>query len=194
MRSFPPCPRDSVLLVPARAHFAFLCLHVNLVTTLLSLIPPPLNLQSMQPPDISLETCKVNPKEKEPGTAAPVLTHVLVHRARNRHTAKSQVPAPPRQEPQRALPQRRLAQHVLALGQDGALNGALAPPVELPQPPVVGLDEAHVVEVDVVLGGGGRGGALRGGRAVCVGELRACLEEGGALCGGEGDGLLEEGV
>lgn len=97
------------------------------------------------------------------------------------------------QELQGAPEQGLVGEHVLVGGEGTAGDGAPAAAVELPEGAVVRLDEADVVQVDVVAGVGGRGLALAGGLAVGGGEGRGPLEEGGALGGREGGGLGEEG-
>lgn len=74
------------------------------------------------------------------------------------------------EEPPRAQRQRLVAEHVLVPVQLPARERALTPPVELPERAVIGLDEAHVVEVDVVRRRRRRRVALAGGGVVCARE------------------------
>lgn len=116
----------------------------------------------------------------------------LIHTARQRHGAEPQVPARPVQELERPQRERLLAEDVLPLLQLPLVERALAAAVELPERAVGGLDEADVVQVDVVGGLGGGRVALAGGGVVRLRERAGRLEEAGALVRREGDGLLEE--
>lgn len=79
-------------------------------------------------------------------------------------------------------------------------NGALAAAVELPERAAaavttnLGLDEADIVEIYVILGIWGGGRTAAGGFLVRGCELGGLLEEGAAFGGVEGDGGVEEAV
>jgi hypothetical protein len=115
-----------------------------------------------------------------------------LQRTSQRHTAESQITTLALQELQRAVQQGLLGQHVLLVVELAAGEGTLSAPVQLPQCPVLRLDEAHIVQVHVVLR------VRRSGRALaCCGLVRGCqggclLEEGGALGWAEGCGGLDE--
>jgi len=93
----------------------------------------------------------------------------LIETARQRHAAEAQIAALALEEPERAPQQRLGAQNVLILFELAAVQRALAAAVELPERAVGRLDEADVVQVDVVLRVGRLGVALRGGVVVRLG-------------------------
>lgn len=116
----------------------------------------------------------------------------LIHTARQRHGAEPQVLARPVEELERAQGERLLAEDVLAAVELALLERSLPPAVELPQRAVRRLDEADVVQVDVVGRLRRRRVALARGRVVRLRERAGRLEEAGALVWREGDRLLEE--
>lgn len=116
----------------------------------------------------------------------------LIHATSQRHGAEPQVLARPVEELERAQRERLLAEDVLVPVELALLERALAPAVELPQRAVGRLDEAYVVQVDVVGRLRRRRVALAGGRVVRCRERARRLEEPGALVRREGDGFLEE--
>lgn len=96
-------------------------------------------------------------------------------------------------KPPRAQQQRLLAEHVLVRRKLAARQRALAPPVQLPQRlAVVALDEADVVQVDVVRRLRRRRVALAGCGVVRAREVLGGLEEAGARGWVEREGLFEE--
>jgi hypothetical protein len=125
--------------------------------------------------------------------ATPSVHSLLsIHAPSKGHGAEPKVLARPLEELERAQRERLVAEDVLVGPERPLLEGPLAPAVELPQRAVGRLDEADVVQVDVV--GGLRRGrvALAGGRVVRGREGARRLEEAGAPVRREGDGLLEE--
>lgn len=116
----------------------------------------------------------------------------LIHATSKRHSAEPQVLARPLEELERPQRERLLTEHILVRFELALLEGALPPAVELPQRAVGCLDEADVVQVDVVGGLRRRRVALAGGRVVRRRERARRFEEAGALVRREGDGLLEE--
>lgn len=115
-----------------------------------------------------------------------------IERAGESNAAKAHIGALALEELE-GTPQQGLArEHVLVVVELAAGNGALAAAVELPEGAVVGLDEADVVQVDVVLGVGGGRVALAGGLLVGAGERRRLLQQLGPLGRGQRYGLLDQ--
>lgn len=112
----------------------------------------------------------------------------LQHSFRQSYAAKAHVAAPALEELYRAPEQGLLGEHVLAVVELAAGDGALAAAVQLPQRAVLRLDEAHVVQVHVVARVGRRRVALARRFLVRRRELGSRLEKGGALGRREGDG------
>lgn len=101
----------------------------------------------------------------------------LVDRPGKSNSAESQIGSLSLKELERAEAKRLGAQRVLVVFQCTPLDRALPSAVQLPQRALVILKEAHVVEVDVVLGVR-CGRVARGcGFTVCGREGMCCLDQ-----------------
>lgn len=116
----------------------------------------------------------------------------LVHRPGKGHGAESQVASLPVEELERAESKALLAQHVVVLREIPSSDGPLAASIQLPEAAVCSFDEAHVVQIHVILGVGGRRVALRSGFLVRRGQLGRGLEDLSAGDGVEGLRGLDE--
>lgn len=136
-------------------------------------------------------TPTANQKPRSPCSSAPLIYRLpgcpgassfrfSIQRRGERDTGEAHVAAAALEELEGAPEQGLLGEDVLVGGEGAAGDGTLAAAVELPEGTIaavvaVGLDEADVVQVDVVAGVGGGGLALAGGLVVGGREGRGLL-------------------
>lgn len=116
----------------------------------------------------------------------------LIQRPSQRHGTKPQISALSLQKLQRPQAQPLFTQHVLVIVQVAPPNGAFPPPVKLPQTAIVALDEAYIVEVDVVLSVGGSSVSLGGSCLVRVSQCWRLFEQFGSFGRVEGSAFLNK--